>query len=122
MADEQTPEVIPNAEVRQWGMLCHLVSLVGCFIPFASVIGVLLVWLLKRDLDPFVDDQGKESLNFQITMLLVAIPCFVLMLVFIGFLLIGILCMWWFVFTIIASARAYEGQRYRYPLTLRLIS
>ena len=89
----------------------------------------LLVWLLKRDDAPEIDDQGKESLNFQISMLiytvLLGFVCFVLMFVLIGFLLIplfGVLYLLNIVLVIIASIKASEGKLYRYPLTIRLIN
>ena len=48
-------------------MLCHLSSLAGSVIPFGNIVGPLVVWLIKKDEYAFVDDQGKESLNFQIS-------------------------------------------------------
>ena len=49
-----------------------------CF-PFGNVLGPLIVWQVKKDLDPFVDAQGKEALNFQISVALAALLCFLLM-------------------------------------------
>jgi len=70
---------------------------------------------------PFVDDQGKEALNFQITMAIAAIVCIVLMLVLIGFLLIWIVGILDLIFIVIAAIAANNGQAYRYPFNLRLI-
>src|SRR3954467_5501803 len=55
-----------NPDAKMWGMLAHLSSLAGLVIPFGNFIGPLVVWLMKKDQQPFVNDQGKESLNFQI--------------------------------------------------------
>ena len=109
----------PNA--RTMGMLCHLLALSGFIIPFGSIIGPLVIWLIKKDQIPFVNDQGKESLNFQITVILALIACFVLMFVVIGFFLLPVVGITALVFIIIASIKANQGIAYRYPFALRLI-
>src|SRR5690242_19907337 len=62
------PAIPKDSSDRTMGMLCHLLAFSGHFIPFGHIIGPLVLWLIKKDDSPFVDDQGKESLNFQITM------------------------------------------------------
>ena len=57
----------PGQEARQWAMFCHFAAFIGLVFPFGSLLGPLIVWQLKRESDPFVDAQGKEALNFQIT-------------------------------------------------------
>jgi uncharacterized Tic20 family protein len=69
----------------------------------------------------FVDDQGKEALNFQITVFGAAVISFFLMFILIGFLLIFVVGLGALVLTIIAAIKANEGVAYRYPLTIRLI-
>jgi uncharacterized Tic20 family protein len=54
----------PDKDARLWGMFCHLIAFSGYVVPFGSVLGPLIIWLIKKDEMPFVDDQGKESLNF----------------------------------------------------------
>ncbi len=112
---------VPDKQERTWGMLCHLVVFVGYIIPFASIIGPLVIWMIKRDEMPFVDDQGKESLNFQITILLALIVSGLLMFILIGFVLIFVVVIFQFIVVIIASIKANEGVYYRYPLCIRLI-
>ena len=60
----------PASDERTWAMFCHLSGFLGYFVvvPFASIIGPLVVWLLKKDASAFVDAHGKEAINFQITM------------------------------------------------------
>ncbi|MDQ2919120.1 MAG: DUF4870 domain-containing protein [Verrucomicrobiota bacterium] len=82
---------------------------------------MLLVWLIKRGESPEIDEHGKESLNFQITMLLCNIVAAILCLVLIGFVLLGILHVLNAVLVIIASVKASEGTLYRYPFALRLL-
>jgi uncharacterized Tic20 family protein len=118
MADEY-PLFTPNSDDRVLAMLSHLLSIIGGF----GIFPPLIIWLVKKD-DPnasFVTENAKESLNFQLTVLILGIICFVLILVFIGFLLLWTLGIANLVFVIIATVRANEGKIYRYPLNFRLI-
>ncbi|MDW2980700.1 MAG: DUF4870 domain-containing protein [Rhodanobacter sp.] len=112
----------PSAEERQWAMFAHLSALVGVIIPLGSIIGPLVIWLIKKDTMPFVNDQGKEALNFNITVAIAAIVGWILCFILIGFLLLAVLAIGWLVFVIIATIKANEGTTYRYPFTLRLVS
>ena len=111
----------PSNEARQWAFFAHLSALVGYVIPFGNLLGPLIIWQMKKNEMPFVDDQGKEALNFQITMAIAVGVCIVLMLVLIGFLLIWIVGIIDLVFIVIAAIAANNGQAYRYPFNLRLI-
>ena len=133
MSDEEHPssqssEVGPGGtgavterEVHQWGMFAHLSAFAGFIIPFGNIIGPLIVWQMKKDL-PFVDEQGKEALNFQITISISVFVSAILMFVLIGFLLLPLVLLCSFVFTIIAALKANDGEDYRYPFAIRLIS
>lgn len=110
-----------SKDERMWGMFCHLIAFSGFIIPFGSILGPLIIWLIKKDEMPFVDDQGKESLNFQLTMLIAFIISALLMLVLIGFVMIGILFIYEIVVIIIAAIKANDGVRYRYPYVVRFI-
>lgn len=104
-------------------MLCHLSALsVYLGIPFGHLLGPLLVWYLKRAEFPFVDDQGKESLNFQLSMTVYAILAVVLTVVFLGFLLVLFIVVAHIVLIIIASVNASRGVTYRYPYTIRFLT
>ncbi|HEX8341713.1 MAG TPA: DUF4870 domain-containing protein [Tepidisphaeraceae bacterium] len=110
-----------DKDARLWGMLAHLSSLVGLVIPFGSFIGPLTVWLIKKNEIPFADEQGKESLNFQLTVLIALVVSFVLMFVLIGFILLPLVGIAALVFIIIASVKANNGEHYRYPVSIRFI-
>ncbi|MCB1589446.1 MAG: DUF4870 domain-containing protein, partial [Xanthomonadales bacterium] len=73
-----TPAGSPSAEERQWGLFAHLSALVGFIIPFGSILGPLIIWQIKKNEMPFVDDQGKEALNFQITVFIAVIVSLIL--------------------------------------------
>ena len=118
----------PSAEERQWAMFAHLSALVGAILTGAfgggwgCFIGPLVIWLIKKDTMPFVNDQGKEALNFNITVAIAAIVCWILFFVLIGMLLLPVLVILWLVFVIIATIKANEGTTYRYPFALRLVN
>jgi uncharacterized protein len=111
-----------SQQERTWGMLAHLSALLSYWIPFGNFIGPLVVWLIKKDEMPFVDDQGKEALNFQITMLIATAVVAASICIGIGFILLPLLIVYALVLTIIAAVKANQGIVYRYPLTLRLIA
>ena len=104
-------------------MLAHLIALSGIIVPIVGNIGgPLIIWLMKKDQSPFVDDQGKESLNFQIWVLIVALLLSPTICIVIGFFLLPALGIAAAVLSVIAGIKANEGVAYRYPLTpLRLI-
>lgn len=112
----------PSAEQRQWAMFAHLSALLGLVTAgWACFLGPLVIWLVKKDTMPFVDDQAKEALNFNITVMIAGAICWILVFVLIGFLLLWALAIVWIVFTIIAAIKTNEGVAYRYPFALRLI-
>lgn len=118
--------VMPSREERQWALFAHLSALLGGlvtshFFGLGCLIGPLVIWLIKKDTMPFVDDQAKEALNFNITVAIAAVVCWILVFVLIGIPLVILLGLAWLVFVIIAAIKANEGERYRYPFTLRFI-
>ena len=121
MTPPPAPTGMPSSEERQWALFAHLSALVGYIIPFGSIIGPLVIWQIKKNEMPFVDDQGKEALNFQITVAIIAIICLVLILILIGILLLWALAIANLVFIIVAALAANNGQAYRYPFAFRFI-
>jgi uncharacterized Tic20 family protein len=104
---------------RTFGMLAHLLG------ALTSFVGPLVIWLIKKEESPFVDDQGKESLNFQITVGIGYVAATVLgMVPVVGCVTVMLIPAIWIggmVFSILACLKANEGVRYRYPFALRLI-
>jgi len=121
MSDLEQTQGEPKQEERSLGLACHLLALAGLVVPFGNILGPLIMWLVKKDDSAFVDDQGKEALNFNITISIACFIAFLLMFVVIGGLLLPIIGIFWLVMTIIAAVKANGGERYRYPLTIRLI-
>ncbi len=80
-----------------------------------------MAWQLKKDFDPFVADNGKEAVNFQITIAIAAFVGIMLIFVGIGVFLLPLLGVYWIAMTIIAGVKANDGVAYRYPMTIRFI-
>lgn len=105
-----------------WCVLCHASALSGLFLhAFGHLLGPLIVWLLKRHESPEIDAHGKESLNFQLSMLIYNVIAGILILVLIGIPLLILLWILNTIFVIIASIQASDGKLYRYPLAIRFL-
>jgi uncharacterized protein len=120
-ANEATPSGAVDQEVRNTAVAAHLSTFAGLVVPFGSVIGPLAVWLTQRHRDPFIDDAGREALNFGISIAVYVSVAAVaaLMLVGIPLLIFGLVA--WVVLASLAAIRASQGQAYRYPLTMRFV-
>lgn len=112
---------VPNRDQNTWAMLCHLSALAGFIIPLGNIIGPLVIWMVKKDEFPLVADQGKEAVNFQISMTLYYVVAVVLIIVLIGIVLLIGLAIFSLIMTIIAMMKANEGIAYRYPMCIRFI-
>jgi len=115
-----------DKDARLWAMICHLSAFAGLVIPVVGcIVGPLIVWQIKKEEFPFVDEQGKEAVNFQISMslyLLISAPIWILLsFVCIGVLIPFAISIVDLVFLLIAAVKANDGQHYRYPLTIRFI-
>jgi uncharacterized protein len=117
-----SPASSASSHVRTWCVLCHATALLGLFFHFLGhLFGPLIVWLVKRGDSAEIDAHGKESLNFQLSMLLYDVIAGILCIVLIGFPLLILLWIVNTVLVIIASIRASEGGFYRYPFTIRFL-
>ncbi len=125
----EVPEVQPHPELpeltndaKNWAMICHLAGFFGFGLPVAGhVVGPLIIWMLKRDEHPFIDHQGKEAVNFQISMVIYGAILTPTMCFLVGIPLLVALVITDIVLMIIAAVSASRGEPYRYPLTIRLV-
>lgn len=119
------PTAVPQADhdknARNLAVLCHLFGLLGLIIPPGNVIGPLLIWLLKKEEHPFIEDQGREALNFQITFTIALMVSVFLALVYIGLFLLAILGIADLILIIMASSAASRGENYRYPFSIKFL-
>ncbi|HEX3817167.1 MAG TPA: DUF4870 domain-containing protein [Chthoniobacterales bacterium] len=121
---ETIPSTTPvmTTQNRTWCVLCHAIALLGIFTHFLGhIFGPLIVWLLKRNDGVDIDAHGKESLNFQLSMLIYDAVAVILCFVLIGIPILLVLWLLNTVFVIVASIKASEGELFRYPLTIRFI-
>ena len=102
-------------------MLCHLFGLLGLIVPLGNVIGPLLIWLLKKEEHPFIEEQGREALNFQITFTIAMMVSVFLALVYVGLFLLAILGIVDLILIIMASTAASRGENYRYPFSIKFL-
>ena len=115
-----------NKDARMWAMICHLAALAGIVVPvIGCIIGPLIIWQIKKEEFPFVDEQGKGAVNFQISMTLYLLISAILWIP-LSFFCIGVfiplaISIVDLVFLLIAAVKANDGEHYRYPLTIRFI-
>ena len=121
-----------NPEDRTWGILCHVASIAGFVVPFGNIFGPLIIWLIKKEEDPYIDAQGKESLNFQISITIYGAILFVLFVIaflispnfsfvlFVWLALLGFLGTV-VILVILGSVQASKGNIYKYPFTIRFL-
>jgi uncharacterized protein len=112
----------PSSESRNWALAAHLSAFVvflGLPLPF---VGPLVVWLVRRDSDPYASAHAKEALNFNLTAMIAFIVAGASLLLLIGFLLLPAVGIVWLVLVIIGAVKASNGELYRYPLTIRFVT
>jgi uncharacterized protein len=123
-----TPQTMTHPEENTCGMICHLAALgMYVFPAFGNIIGALIAWLVFKDRSSFADDQGKESLNFQLSLTLYSAVGIAFCIVTFGLGLfvvvpmLGIMAILQIIFIIVAALEANKGVMYRYPATIRFI-
>jgi uncharacterized protein len=119
---------IQKPEEKTWGMICHLAAFgMYVFPAFGNIIGAAIAWIVFKDRSEFANDQGKESLNFQLSLTLYAFVAFIFAFVTFGVGLIlvipvlGIMALFQIILVIVAALEANKGVVYRYPMTIRFV-
>jgi hypothetical protein len=121
---------IPDKEVRRWASFCHLGAIPGFFLlGFGVVLVPLVIWLMKRDEHFYIYEQGRESINFQLSMLIYAVVAKTAIMA-LKIIWVGHLIGWipWVIVTsqlllcIVGAIRAWDGEKFRYPFTIPFIS
>lgn len=115
------PDHYVRSDERTWSVVVHLSALCALFLPFGHLLGPLVVWLIKRGEMPMVDRNGKEALNFQITVTLASFVCGLLTFIGIGLILLFVLLVADAVLVIMAAVKTSRGEAFSYPFTWRLI-
>ncbi len=112
--------VLSDSE-KNWAMACHLSAFAGFFFPFGGIIGPLVCWLSKKDESQWVDQNGKASLNFQLSLLLYIVLAIPLCFIIIGIPIVMFLGILKIICIIIGSVKAAKGEEFRYPLAIPFI-
>lgn len=136
MAEMEHRERLVDTDAAAWersyAMWIHLAGLIGgvsaamssgISLPFA-VLAVLILWLIRRDESPFVDDHGREAVNFQISILiyaLVVVPVAAIVTCGVGALLVLPIAVLAVVGTSMGASAANRGEYFRYPATIRVL-
>jgi uncharacterized protein len=123
VVEGDTPSRALTQDEKSWGMYAHLAALAGLVVPGGSLVGPLIVWMIKKDEMPFVDRHGKEEVNFQLNILILALITIPIVLITFGIafflpIAVGILGA---VMPVIAGMKANNGEEYQYPYIVRLI-
>ncbi|MDJ0656295.1 MAG: DUF4870 domain-containing protein [Xanthomonadales bacterium] len=130
MTENENKPVTPNTsapatdssrEANQWAMFIHFSVLAGFIVPFAGLILPIVLWQLKKDEFPVIDDHGKVVVNWIISALIYSVVCFILTFVIIGifgFMALGLATV---LFAIIGGIKANNGELWEYPLTIKII-
>lgn len=111
-----------NSDDRKWGAIAHFAALIGLLLPLGLVLGPFLVWVLKKKDSEFVDEQGKEALNFQLSVLIAAF-----ILLFLGAMIRPLLPLAFLIgiggliFAVVAGINVIKGNQSGYPWSLRII-
>lgn len=103
-------------ESKGWAVAAHVLPLLGL-----PLVGPLIIWVIKHEDDPFVEEHSREALNFWISVFMYAFISVLLVIVLIGILMLIVLGIFSFVAAIVATIKAASGDEFRYPLTIRLI-
>ncbi|MCK5012376.1 MAG: DUF4870 domain-containing protein [Candidatus Omnitrophica bacterium] len=113
---------VPHEQDHVWAILCHLSALALFIIPpIGQILGPLIIWLIKKNDMPYVNEEGKKSLNFQISMTIYMFIAFVLCFVAVGIPLLVLLLLTNIVLVIIASIKTSKKEKFQYPCTILFI-
>ncbi|PWU05676.1 MAG: DUF4870 domain-containing protein [Verrucomicrobia bacterium] len=111
----------PSPTEKQWAVGMHLIALCGLMVPFLNILAPLVLWLFKRPVSTWLDDEGKRVLNFQISFTIYFLVACLSVFIIIGLLIVPVLAVIYLAFLIIGAIRASEGIAYRFPLTFNFL-
>ena len=111
-----------NSDERTWAILVHASAFAGLFVPFGNILAPLLVWLIKREESEFVDANGKQALNFQMTWTVIVVLALFSLVIGVGLVLVPLVALAWVILVVLATVRASENEVYDYPLTVDLVT
>ena len=105
-----------SQDEKTLAIVMHVFGLIGL-----PILGPLIIWIMKKDQSPYLDAQGRELLNFQLSYLIYFIAAFLLLIVLVGLVLLPVLSIAWLVLTIVGLVNAADGKLYRFPVIIRML-
>jgi uncharacterized Tic20 family protein len=120
------PQYIKSKDVskedKNLAAIMHLSILAGLLLPFVGILVPIIIWVLKKNESPYIDDQGKEAINFIINIFIVGIFVGILCMIVVGFILLVPLALYLIIAPIVAAAKCSDGVYYKYPFIFRFIN
>ncbi|WP_226911413.1 DUF4870 domain-containing protein [Gallaecimonas mangrovi] len=110
-----------DTQTKNWAVACHAAALAGFLVPLGNILGPVVVWAINKDRAAYIDEQGREAVNFQITVTLGACVSLLLLMVVIGIPLLVLLSIFNVVMLIIGIVKTANGDAFRYPFSLRFL-
>ena len=125
MEEKQPPKTFLNEEhskdERTWGMFLHLSMLASFVIPLLGLLAPIVIWQMKKDQLPIIDEHGKNAVNWLISAAIYFAVGFVLWLLLIGIPIVIAVMICSVVFPIMAGIKANNGEVWKYPLTISFL-
>ena len=115
------PSLEPTETEKTDAMICHLLGLAGYVIPLGGIIGPIIFWSMKKDKSVYVDQAGKEAINFHISMLIYLVISMILTLIFIGVFLAVAVLLVEIIYSVIVALKARDGIASPYPFSMKFI-
>ncbi len=118
-------EVGPNGRLRepslghghrQSAILIHVFVAIGAISAGPLLLVPLILWLVNRDESAFVDDHGREAINFILSMLLFTL---ILVISIVGLVVAWVPGILMIILPIRAALIASKREYIRYPMTIR---
>jgi len=110
-----------DRQTRMWGMFLHLSVFAGYAVPIAGLLAPIVIWQIKKDELPLIDEHGKNLMNWLLSLLVYTIACVLLSFLFVGIPLLFLLALLSVVFPIVAGIKANNGEVWKYPLSIEFL-
>lgn len=111
-----------DQDTKTWAMILHFSLLAGWVVPLAGLIAPIIIWQIKKEELPGIDEHGKTALNFILSMLLYGLIASLLVMVVVGIVLVPLLVIVGIVYPIMGGIKANEGELWSYPGIIRFVS
>jgi uncharacterized Tic20 family protein len=106
-----------DSDSRMWAMFLHLSQLLH-FIPLAGFIIPIVIWQVKKDELPWLDQHGKNVVNWMISEIIYFFVSFLLIIVVVGVPLLVVMGICAIVFPVVAGIKANNGVVWKYPMVI----